>query len=405
MTIACLRGRVGIGVLVAAVFALAAPGVAMAQTSVTPTRFDDPPATAGCTTASCSLRQAAQLAPAGGVTINLLPGTYELTQGQPVFLRSVKTINGAGARATAIDGNGLSRVVHVVEGAQATINDVTITGGNASAGQQTAQNEGGGINIEGAATLNLNRSAVVGNSALFEGGGIWNAGALVVTDSTIAGNLAPGSRTPGAGAGIFASAGGDVRLRNVTVSGNTASPGTNPSTGGGIHNAAKLDLAHVTIAGNAASTGSGLYQAASQVVPTLWNTIVTADSGTACAPNAPLIAGRPRPRRRRDVRLRHARRQVGRQPAARFAPEQRRFDRHARTRCRKPGDRRRRPSELHRDRPARHHPRRHLRHRRVRVRPGAATSARPQGRRCRRRRGSRRRWPASPSTRCPRAAP
>ncbi len=195
------------------------------------------------------------------------------------------TINGAGARATTIDGNGLSRVLTVVEGTVATINDVTVTGGNSDAAQDT---EGGGIWVEGAASLALNRSAVRGNRASATGGGIRADGALVATDSTISGNQTGTAGAGGQGAGIYADV--DTTLINTTVSGNVILAGTLSNGGGVVSVNSNLLLRHVTIAGNTATSG-GLYVTSTFGSHTLWNTIVTSDSGTACAGSIGLLVG------------------------------------------------------------------------------------------------------------------
>jgi hypothetical protein len=291
-----VRRRAAIGVCLTALLAVAGPGVAGAATTFNPTRFDDPPPD-GCRPTDCSLREAVSDAglPATSrpVTINLKPGRYEFAVQIPLSLPSgsVTTINGAGARLTTIDGNNLTRVLSANEGSNVTVNDLTITAGNAGAGQQPA-NDGGGIWVDVAATLALNRSVVAGNQVFFNGAGIWNNGDVVISDSTISGNLSTGARTPGQGGGIFTDFGGDTQLRNVTVSGNTAQAGTTPSLGGGIYNGGALSAMNVTIASNFASGGSGLELASQSTAPvTLWNTIVSADSGPACGGNVALITG------------------------------------------------------------------------------------------------------------------
>jgi len=287
------RGRPGarLGIAaIAALFVLSVPGAAFGQgVTITPTRFDDPPpGPAGCVPSNCSLRQAVEsVSGSTPVTILLQAGTYALTRGLPLELQSadVVTINGADARATAINATNLSRIFYLQEGSTATINGVTITGGNASVGQQPALNSGGGIYVQGAATLILSRSSVVGNVASLEGGGIWTGGQTEISDSTISDNQAPGLRAMGGG--IF-SDGGNMVLRNVTVSGNTAA-----GLGGGIHNLGPLQTQNVTIAGNQAPTGSGYYEADFATSPprTFENTIVIADSAEACAGTTALITG------------------------------------------------------------------------------------------------------------------
>ena len=77
----------------------------------------------------------------------------------------------------------------------------------------------------------------------FVGGGIQNAGALTLTDSTLTGNSASD------GGGLVNS--GMATLTDVTIAGNAA------IYGGGIGNHATLTLDDVTIAGNTANEGGG----------------------------------------------------------------------------------------------------------------------------------------------------
>ena len=147
----------------------------------TPTTFEDGNDGA-CNVVHCTLREALSFPIQ---TINLLPGTYELTMQQPLILSGVRTINGAGA---TIDGNGASRVLFLQETTNATINDVTITGGNATGNTP----QGGGIYVQNPSTLQLNRSTVAGNRADTQGGGIFteSSGLVEIIDSTISGNAA-----------------------------------------------------------------------------------------------------------------------------------------------------------------------------------------------------------------------
>ena len=72
---------------------------------------------------------------------------------------------------------------------------VRITGGSAPS------DNGGGILIDSAASLELVNSEISGNSAT-EGGGISAAGALTVRNSLIASNLATGAGNTGLGGGV-----------------------------------------------------------------------------------------------------------------------------------------------------------------------------------------------------------
>jgi hypothetical protein len=275
------RTRLGIAAF-AALVALLGPGVASAQSqTITPTRFDD---TVGstCQPTDCSLRAALDTAMSSpGVTVSLLPGTYEVTLGQLVLYGDV-VVNGAGARATTIDANNTSRVFFKPESNSTTvINDVTITGGNADVPNTPQQFLGGGIYVTNNSGLSLNRSAVVGNRADDQGGGIFSeSGNLVqIVDSTISANVVG---LGGEGGGIASADFTDLRLFNTTVSGNQAGI---RSAGGGVYALGDLEMAHVTIAGNT-STGAGLHISSGSSLPpslVIWNSIVASNSGDECS--------------------------------------------------------------------------------------------------------------------------
>jgi hypothetical protein len=112
---------------------------------------------------------------------------------------------------------------------------------------------------------------------------------VAITNSTIAGNQVGTTNIGGQGAGIYSTGTGTLSLTNTTISGNAIVPGR-LSDGGGIYSLGPLQLTNVTIAGNTATTGA-FNQASANVGPTFWNTIVTSDTGTACAGNVPLIGG------------------------------------------------------------------------------------------------------------------
>ena len=253
----------------------------------TPTTFEDGNDGA-CNVVHCTLREALSFPIQ---TINLLHGTYELTMQQPLILSGVRTINGAGA---TIDGNGASRVLFLQETTNATINDVTITGGNATGNAP----QGGGIYVQNPSTLQLNRSTVAGNRADTQGGGIFteSSGLVEIIDSTISGNAAGPVGGGGQGAGIYAGANPNVtnvRLFNTTISGNEI-PGIR-ALGAGVAALGALELVHTTIAGNV-SSDSGLDVNSVAGVPappalTISNTIVASDSGPACVIVGRTIAG------------------------------------------------------------------------------------------------------------------
>lgn len=146
-----------------------------------------------------------------------------------------------GVANAVINGNG-ARIVNVVNGVTATINNLTLKNGGGNQDGGLVNNQGtlifnnvlltqsvivgaSGGAIYNAGVLTLNDSEVSNNKAQY-GGGIENQGLLFVSNSTIAGNQAT---VDGGGIDNFMS--GTLHLNRVVVSGNVASGG-----GGGIYN-------------------------------------------------------------------------------------------------------------------------------------------------------------------------
>jgi hypothetical protein len=150
---------------------------------------------------------------AGADTITFSPivtGTILLASALPNLSDDV-TINGPGANTLAVNGNAATRIFQIGAGADVTIDGLTVMNGH-----------------------------VVGPSF---GGGIFNAGTLTVTNSTISGN----SATAGGGIvndGEFGSA--TLTITNSTISGNSAT-GAGNVDGGGILNDGVLGSATLTI--------------------------------------------------------------------------------------------------------------------------------------------------------------
>ncbi len=263
------------GLLVALASAFFWAGQAQAAT-FTVTRTDDP--APGACDSDCSLREAVRAANAGsgGDAIVIPPGHYRLTRagagenaaltGDLDVTKDV-TINGAGARSTAIDAVGGDRVFDI--GAVAVeIFRVTITGGLvdgngggiANAGTlrlvedtisgnhavYVNNQSGGGIDSTG--SLVVEATTISGNRA-YNGGGINFSGALTVTNSTISGNLAGGWMSNGDGGGIEGSAGATVSVSDSTIAGNQSFNG--PFSGGGISSSSATVKGSI-IAGNVA---------------------------------------------------------------------------------------------------------------------------------------------------------
>jgi uncharacterized protein YjbI with pentapeptide repeats len=192
-----------------------------------------------------------------------LDGETVTLAGTELTLTSDITINGDidgdNVADITIDGDDQSRVFNISSDGIATLDGLTITGGNAHYGGgiyiasgstatvtnstlsgNTATSYGGGINIASGSTATVTNSTLSGNSA-FGGGGILNAGTATVTNSTLSGNTANIR-----GGGILNA--GTAAVTNSTLSGNTADFG-----GGGISNFATATVTNSTMSGNTAS--------------------------------------------------------------------------------------------------------------------------------------------------------
>lgn len=238
----------------AAALFLAAAGTASAAT-FTVTKATD--TNDGTCDADCSLREAvvAANAAAGADTIVLPPGNYVLTlpdtnenlaaNGDLDILEGL-TISGPSAGTTFIDGNGTTRVLHVLTDNPVDVLGVTIRNGNTAG-------FGGGIHHEGAGTLTLNAVVVSNNTAGSFGGGINNnsGGTISLVNANVDGNTATGF-----GGGINNNVGGSITLQNVGVSGNTAQG----FGGGGINNnsGGSVTVTLSFINGNRAQNGGGI---------------------------------------------------------------------------------------------------------------------------------------------------
>jgi fibronectin-binding autotransporter adhesin len=142
-----------------------------------------------------------------------------------------------------------------------TVNDVTITGGNLidPIGNMNGVAWGGGIHWGG--DLTLNRTEIVGNSALHPqgtsfGGGVAADGILVINQSTISGNQALAGLYGGHGGGIAAD---HATISDSTIVGNTAVSNEEfPGQGGGVYGGQHVELVRTTVSDNVAmESGSG----------------------------------------------------------------------------------------------------------------------------------------------------
>jgi hypothetical protein len=152
------------------------------------------------------------------------------------------TITGPGASNLAISGNDQSAVF--VNGGTVQISGLTIEDG-------ISTGVGGGIFNFGA--LTVSNCTLTGNSAsgdYAEGGGIWNDGTLIVSNSTLSDNLATGDQYV-VGGGIWSY--GVLTVSNCTLSGNSASGDDGSGAGGGIWSNGTLTVSNSTLSENSAT--------------------------------------------------------------------------------------------------------------------------------------------------------
>jgi hypothetical protein len=231
-----------------------------------------------------SLRQAIQDAVSGDAINFSITGTIRLTNGELQITRNL-IIAGPGATNLAIDANHASRVFSITSNATVSISDLTVGGGHAADAFSNGAEGGGGGGIHNAGELVLNGCAVSGNIAgagAFggglggNGGGIYNAGTLFLNACTVNRNTAgnggfapfgdffPGG-AGGGGGGIYNS--NVLKMTNCTITGNAGGggghgggqfiggPGGRGGDGGAIYNAATLALTACTLSSNVTGTG------------------------------------------------------------------------------------------------------------------------------------------------------
>lgn len=218
-----------------------------------------------------------------GDTIQLtaaIKGPIVLTQGELILSRDV-TIESVPSRTPTISGGATSRIFEVAAGAQVSLVNLKISGGNGLAdntdGATFADGNGGAILNFG--TLTVSGCTLSGNSGTATnangfnafGGAILNdGGAVSVSNSTVSNNSAAnGGGIADFGAltvigGLFtgnsAVGGGALSITGAaTVTGATVSNNTADSVGGGIFFfSGTLALSQSTLSGNSASLGGAI---------------------------------------------------------------------------------------------------------------------------------------------------
>lgn len=161
-----------------------------------------------------------------GDTVFIGSGTYRET----VTIDKSLTLRGVGPKVAIIDGNGQGPVITVRPGVGATISGLSVIGGRAASGA--------GIYNSGA--LNLSDCEVSGNATNSPtegwGGGVFNYGGVMnVTACTIADNR-------GRLGGAIINAFGTLVLTNSRLTGNTAA-----KSGGALHNGVDASVRFDTV--------------------------------------------------------------------------------------------------------------------------------------------------------------
>jgi hypothetical protein len=227
-----------------------------------------------------SLRQAILDTPSGG-TVDFQPGlsgTITLTTGELLIAKDL-TIAGPGAGVLTVSGNQASRVFNIAATDTVTISGLTIAdgrllsvgsfgGGILNAGALVLSHclitanfvtfFGGGGGIYNTGTLTLSTSTLQGNQSNSPGGGVYNTGTLTITDSVITANSAGSSGGTGSGGGIYNV--GTLTVIDSTLSGNSTQ-GIGGSVGGigrggAIDNFGTLTITNSTLVGNSARANS-----------------------------------------------------------------------------------------------------------------------------------------------------
>ena len=233
-------------------------------------------------TACLTIDQALTLAGAGD-TVNVAAGTYA----EPTLAVDGERLVGTGAAVTIIEAAGQ----HTIMGADgnSTISGVTLRNGWASSG--------GALTNFG--TLTIESSVLTGNIGAQTAGAVYNVGSLVLRNSVVSSNTV--TATVGFAGGILNA--GALTIENSTFTGNPSShvgalsnTGTaeiynstvhaNRATGGytgGLHNQGTLTVTNVTVSGNTATEhGAGMMATAGSSLVVV-NSTVAGNTGTGGA--------------------------------------------------------------------------------------------------------------------------
>ena len=214
--------------------------------------------------------------PAGSVIV-FAPSVFSTNASSTIALASTleltdtagpEVIDGPGSGVVTIGGDGFESVLAVGAGVRATLSGLTISGGGGTYGGGIAVEEGGSLKVidstiadnvgydgagidDGGNVSVSNNSIIADNTSIGLGGGIFvGVGAILsVADSTVAGNTARYD-----GGGIFA-------FGKVTISDSEIDDQNSAQDGGGVDSTgttASVSITNSTIAQNNAAVGGGI---------------------------------------------------------------------------------------------------------------------------------------------------
>jgi hypothetical protein len=240
---AMLRMRAVPAAAIAVAFVLSLSTAARAATIVVNSLAD--PGAAGI----CALRDAITAANTMTTTNGCAPGsghdtirfsvtgTIALLSTLPQVTDRLLMIKGPASPRITIDGGGTVQVMQIAAGAKLNLNGLTIAHGAAPEG------EGGGIFNQGA--LTVTNTTFSGNEASFGvGGAIYNKGTLTVTDSILSDNFADDD-------------GGIANDGVLTVTNSTFSGNSGEVVVGAIFNGGAMTVTNSTFSNNSSHFNSG----------------------------------------------------------------------------------------------------------------------------------------------------
>ena len=171
-----------------------------------------------------------------------------------------------------------SRVFSINNSAVVTLRGLTIAGGNLPS---TVSSGGAGISTNGTGNIvHIFNCWITQNFAASFGGGVVNAGILLVVGSTISGNTSASSGAGGSGIDNV----GTLFVRSSTISGNVRIGTLNSA--GGIWNGGIMTLTNSTVTNNQSNIGaSGVFTSSGAASTRVRNTIIAGNRDTVARPD------------------------------------------------------------------------------------------------------------------------